>query len=116
MDREKFQLGTVAAMSLRGLSSFPIVICNKALMSALGFIFGTRSNLALPPYALHSSFGLARVCLLPWTLLLHAMPEPSARRYVCSRFDVSVFKSGAVEILGYDQVYGWGDLCCENFV
>jgi hypothetical protein len=82
-------------------------------MSALGVIFGTRSNLALPSDAIHSSFGLARAYLLPWTLLLHAIPPPSAHRYACSRFCASVFRSGAVEILGYDQVYGWG---CESFV
>jgi hypothetical protein len=51
--------------------------------------------------------------LLPWMLLLHAIPPPSAHRYACSRFGASVFRSGAVEILGYDQVYGWG---CESFV
>uniref|UniRef100_M8CS01 Sugar phosphate transporter domain-containing protein n=1 Tax=Aegilops tauschii TaxID=37682 RepID=M8CS01_AEGTA len=36
---EKFQLGTVGALSLSVVSSVSIVICNKALMSALGFIF-----------------------------------------------------------------------------
>jgi len=38
---EKFQLGTVGALSLSVVSSVSIVICNKALMSALGFIFAT---------------------------------------------------------------------------
>nr|CAB3460358.1 unnamed protein product [Digitaria exilis] len=37
---EKFQLGTVGALSLSVVSSVSIVICNKALMSSLGFNFG----------------------------------------------------------------------------
>jgi solute carrier family 35 protein E3 len=37
---EKFQLGTVGALSLSVVSSVSIVICNKALMSTLGFVFG----------------------------------------------------------------------------
>lgn len=35
-----FQLGTVGALSLSVVSSVSIVICNKALMSTLGFHFG----------------------------------------------------------------------------
>lgn len=35
-----FQLGTVGALTLSVVSSVSIVICNKALMSTLGFIFG----------------------------------------------------------------------------
>ncbi|XP_029127032.1 UDP-xylose transporter 3 [Cajanus cajan] len=38
---EKFQLGTVGALSLSVVSSVSIVICNKALMSTLRFIFAT---------------------------------------------------------------------------
>lgn len=38
---ERFQLGTVGALSLSVVSSVSIVICNKALMSTLGFIFAT---------------------------------------------------------------------------
>ncbi|CAO2199167.1 unnamed protein product, partial [Urochloa humidicola] len=38
---EKFQLGTVGALSLSVVSSVSIVICNKALMSSLGFNFAT---------------------------------------------------------------------------
>ncbi|KAF0920337.1 hypothetical protein E2562_034804 [Oryza meyeriana var. granulata] len=38
---EKFQLGTVGALSLSVVSSVSIVICNKALMSSLGFTFAT---------------------------------------------------------------------------
>lgn len=37
---ERFQLGTVGALSLSVVSSVSIVICNKALMSSLGFHFG----------------------------------------------------------------------------
>jgi hypothetical protein len=99
----------VVALTVSVVSSVSIVICNNALTSALGFIFGTGSNLALPPDGLHSSFGLARACLLPWTLLLHAIPLPSACKYARSRFCATMFRSGAVEILGYDQVYGLGD-------
>ncbi|KAG6522729.1 hypothetical protein ZIOFF_019880 [Zingiber officinale] len=36
-----FQLGTVGALSLSVVSSVSIVICNKALMSSLGFQFAT---------------------------------------------------------------------------
>ncbi|KAI4999352.1 hypothetical protein ZWY2020_003941 [Hordeum vulgare] len=35
---EKFKLGTVGALSLSVVSSVFIVICNKALVSALGFV------------------------------------------------------------------------------
>lgn len=45
---EKFQLGTVGALSLSVVSSVSIVICNKALMSSLGFNFGVRSDCLLP--------------------------------------------------------------------
>ncbi|KAH1245729.1 UDP-xylose transporter 3 [Glycine max] len=38
---EKFQLGTVGALSMSVVSSVSIVICNKALMSSLHFIFAT---------------------------------------------------------------------------
>ncbi|XP_004502852.1 UDP-xylose transporter 3-like [Cicer arietinum] len=38
---EKFQLGTIGALSLSVVSSVSIVICNKALMSTLHFIFAT---------------------------------------------------------------------------
>ncbi len=37
---ERFQLGTVGALTLSVVSSVSIVICNKALMSSLGFHFG----------------------------------------------------------------------------
>lgn len=37
---EKFQLGTAGALGLSVVSSVSIVICNKALMSTLHFIFG----------------------------------------------------------------------------
>lgn len=35
-----FQLGTVGALTLSVVSSVSIVICNKALISTLGFTFG----------------------------------------------------------------------------
>ncbi|KAK9230010.1 hypothetical protein WN944_022977 [Citrus x changshan-huyou] len=38
---QKFQLGTVGALSLSVISSVSIVICNKALISSLGFTFAT---------------------------------------------------------------------------
>ncbi|TQD72265.1 hypothetical protein C1H46_042217 [Malus baccata] len=37
----KFQLGTIGALSLSVVSSVSIVICNKALISTLGFTFAT---------------------------------------------------------------------------
>ncbi|KAK4273775.1 hypothetical protein QN277_017106 [Acacia crassicarpa] len=38
---ERFQLGTIGALSLSVVSSVSIVVCNKALMSSLRFIFAT---------------------------------------------------------------------------
>ncbi|XP_010252081.1 PREDICTED: uncharacterized membrane protein At1g06890-like [Nelumbo nucifera] len=40
-DSERFQLGTIGALSLSVVSSVSIVICNKALISSLGFTFAT---------------------------------------------------------------------------
>lgn len=37
---QRFQLGTVGALGLSVISSVSIVICNKALISTLGFTFG----------------------------------------------------------------------------
>lgn len=39
-ENKGFHLGTVGALSLSVVSSVSIVICNKALMSNLHFIFG----------------------------------------------------------------------------
>ncbi|KAE8771005.1 Tubulin beta-1 chain [Hordeum vulgare] len=39
---EKFKLGTVGALGLSVMSSVSTVICNKALMSSLGFTFGAE--------------------------------------------------------------------------
>lgn len=41
---ERFQLGTVGALTLSVVSSVSIVICNKALMSSLHFIFGNSTS------------------------------------------------------------------------
>ncbi|KAG2669829.1 hypothetical protein I3843_14G052500 [Carya illinoinensis] len=40
-ESQRFQLGTVGALSLSVVSSVSIVICNKALISSLGFTFAT---------------------------------------------------------------------------
>ena len=40
-EMSSFQLGVVGALFLSVASSVSIVICNKALMSNLGFPFGT---------------------------------------------------------------------------
>ncbi|XP_020596778.1 uncharacterized membrane protein At1g06890-like [Phalaenopsis equestris] len=40
-ENQRFQLGTVGALSLSVVSSVSIVICNKALISSLGFTFAT---------------------------------------------------------------------------
>ncbi|XP_057953277.1 UDP-xylose transporter 3 [Malania oleifera] len=40
-ESQRFQLGTVGALSLSVVSSVSIVICNKALISTLGFTFAT---------------------------------------------------------------------------
>lgn len=37
---KRYQLGTIGALSLSVVSSVSIVICNKALISTLGFTFG----------------------------------------------------------------------------
>jgi solute carrier family 35, member E3 len=52
---EKFQLGTVGALSLSVVSSVSIVICNKALMSSLRFNFGMRSDWLLSVLLLFGS-------------------------------------------------------------
>lgn len=44
-DSQKFQLGTIGALSLSVVSSVSIVICNKALISTLGFTFGELLNI-----------------------------------------------------------------------
>lgn len=41
---EKGGLGTVGALSLSVISSVAIVICNKTLITTLGFCFGTRNS------------------------------------------------------------------------
>ncbi|GLU02638.1 hypothetical protein SLE2022_198820 [Rubroshorea leprosula] len=40
-ENQRFQLGTIGALSLSVVSSVSIVICNKALISTLGFTFAT---------------------------------------------------------------------------
>lgn len=45
-ENRKFQLGTIGALSLSVVSSVSIVICNKALISTLGFTFGQLLNTA----------------------------------------------------------------------
>lgn len=42
---ERFQLGTIGALILSVVSSVSIVICNKALISTLGFSFGMLKKL-----------------------------------------------------------------------
>lgn len=61
---EKFQLGTVGALSLSVVSSVSIVICNKALMSSLGFNFGGCWEI----WALF--FPLLPPKLLDWSLVI----------------------------------------------
>jgi hypothetical protein len=65
---EKFQLGTAGALSLSVVSSVSIVICNKALMSSLGFNFGMRSNLGCD-----ALFAASQPLFGPWMLLLHVL-------------------------------------------
>lgn len=43
-----FQLGVIGALFLSVASSVSIVICNKALMSNLGFPFGKKLILKIP--------------------------------------------------------------------
>nr|DAD40177.1 TPA_asm: hypothetical protein HUJ06_014500 [Nelumbo nucifera] len=44
-DSERFSLGTIGALSLLVVSSVSIVICNKALISSLGFTFNEATDL-----------------------------------------------------------------------
>ena len=56
-----FQLGTVGALSLSVISSVSIVICNKALISTLGFNFSTTLtswHLLVTFYSLHIALWL----------------------------------------------------------
>ena len=39
-ENKGFELGTIGALGLSVVSSVSIVICNKALISSLGFTFG----------------------------------------------------------------------------
>ncbi|RRT74695.1 hypothetical protein BHE74_00028398 [Ensete ventricosum] len=62
-----FQLGTVGALSLSVVSSVSIVICNKALMSSLGFIFGMRSDY------LYFAFLMTKLAIIPCTVFLETV-------------------------------------------
>lgn len=44
-ESQRFQLGTIGALGLSVVSSVSIVICNKALISTLGFTFGLYISL-----------------------------------------------------------------------
>lgn len=44
-ETERVQLGTIGALTLSVVSSVSIVICNKALISTLGFCFGMLKKL-----------------------------------------------------------------------
>lgn len=63
---ERFQLGTVGALTLSVVSSVSIVICNKALMSSLHFIFGKLNKLPL------DVANLSR-CLVIFSLVFRSM-------------------------------------------
>lgn len=60
-DNRGFQLGTIGALSLSVVSSVSIVICNKALMSTLGFNFG-EFELKFYLFLLVSRFQFAVFC------------------------------------------------------
>lgn len=66
-ESQKFQLGTIGALSLSVVSSVSIVICNKALISTLGFTFGEY----------RICIQLIKLVLRSWVLLcdLHAIEE-----------------------------------------
>lgn len=57
-----FQLGVIGALFLSVASSVSIVICNKALMSNLGFPFGT--------YWFYSLFGIFMYMFDDFTYLI----------------------------------------------
>lgn len=74
---ERFQLGTVGALTLSVVSSVSIVICNKALMSSLHFIFG---NFPFGLLQIHALIFLLLICILPFSFL----PRPALYQPICS--------------------------------
>uniref|UniRef100_A0A2C9U3C0 Sugar phosphate transporter domain-containing protein n=2 Tax=Manihot esculenta TaxID=3983 RepID=A0A2C9U3C0_MANES len=67
-ENQRFQLGTLGALSLSVVSSVSIVICNKALISSLGFTFGNR-NIQLSLVILLMGVGIATVTDLQLNVL-----------------------------------------------
>ncbi|CAN1262834.1 UDP-xylose transporter 2 [Linum perenne] len=64
---QKFQLGTVGALSLSVVSSVSIVICNKALISTLGFTFDgllTNQNVFAFKYTPQVLFFIVLSCMI----------------------------------------------------
>lgn len=61
---EQFQLGTIGALSLSVVSSVSIVICNKALMSSLHFIFGKHTYRLIDIYLFMQEVDYLFICLL----------------------------------------------------
>jgi hypothetical protein len=68
---ERFQLGTVGALSLSVVSSVSIVICNKALISSLGFTFGKCQ-------ILYFSFPLSIACVIGWMWSKYGVRSPTS--------------------------------------
>lgn len=69
--QQRFQLGTIGALSLSVVSSVSIVICNKALITTLGFCFGQFASFCLHFcwFNLHPAFFMDWFLLFTWILI-----------------------------------------------
>lgn len=99
-----FQFGTAGALSLSVVSSVSIVICNKALISTLGFSFGELS--------IRSSHELAAFCLNP-LLLVYAFLSPFLSLVVYFLFSLDEYLSHISFHLCYSLLFfHW----CVSFI
>ncbi|CAA6661873.1 unnamed protein product [Spirodela intermedia] len=106
---EGFQLGTVGALSLSVVSSVSIVICNKALISSLGFTFATTLtswHLLVTFCSLHTALwmklfehkpfdarAMTKLAIIPCTVLLETL-------FFRRRFSRNIQFSLAILLLG----------------
>ncbi|KAI8013960.1 UDP-xylose transporter 3 [Camellia lanceoleosa] len=72
---KRFQLGTIGALSLSVVSSVSIVICNKALISTLGFTFASTltSWHLLLGLQLCWFYQMTKLAIIPCTVLLETI-------------------------------------------
>lgn len=93
---KRYQLGTIGALSLSVVSSVSIVICNKALISTLGFTFG--ENLM---DLIHQFFVKIVLIALLCPSHISFLPQPTVVLDVFVRafFSESYFKHDSKELL-----------------